>query len=392
MLDFFYKFFHFIKKKIFNILFKIKKIYIPILINFDLKKKISAQGDFLDYKTKEKLTTQQAINNLFEGKIVLCRSFLQNNDLIKDLEICIGEKSKNFEKMHKIYSTNDLLKKIPASRLSKKTLSFQVKICIIIAELLKKNKFYCELEPNIRIHPPFEFVKKNVLQIERKLGSGQMSPHAVHKDSFYLHPKNTLNIWVASTNTDENSGLSILENSQDYYPSTIGKDILADSADAISSEHVSVNLQKGDCIIFLAELMHGSIINQTEDTRVTMSMRMSLNRPKEQTSKKYWYKKIKKNSEGIWKFMSFIEKDETNFDPKNMQNKKNKFKTKNNFNALNVEKNKNYIFIKNKKNEVFKFPRRCPHNKADLINGFFDEKNKCIVCPIHRLRVKNLEI
>ena len=81
-----------------------------------------------------------------------------------------------------------------------------------------RDNIFIELRPNIRLHPPYDFSRRYTNQIESKIGTGQMTTHSVHKDSWYFHPKNTLNVWVALTKTSDLSGLSVLENSQDYYP------------------------------------------------------------------------------------------------------------------------------------------------------------------------------
>ena len=53
------------------------------------------------------------------------------------------------------------------------------------------DNIFIELEPNIRLHPPYDFSRRYTNQIESKIGIGQMTTHSVHKDSWYFHPKNT---------------------------------------------------------------------------------------------------------------------------------------------------------------------------------------------------------
>lgn len=351
------------------------------LVNFKPKK-----NEFLNYHTNSILDPNSILETIMNGGIVLSRNFLQKNDFVKEFENSVGENFHNLHLIHKLNNNSQLIKKIIKQRSSFQTLLLQTKISSTFVSNLLLDQYFCELEPNIRMHVPYKTINSN--EIEKIIGSGQATPHAVHKDSWYHHPKNTINIWIAGTETNLLSGLSILPKSHNYNPKFKNFE-LENYKDCIISDHTVMNLNKGDAIFFLAELLHGSIINQSDDTRVTLSMRLCLNIPHEQKTQ-YWYQKMKFDNK--WKFL-FFRKKNISFDPLkdiNLSHLNQDFKNK--FNLEIIKFDEKYIFLKDKKNIIKKFRRKCPHKGVDLLNGCYVENGAkgSIVCPAHRLLVNEL--
>jgi hypothetical protein len=178
------------------------------------------------------------------------------------------------------------------------------------------------------------------------------------------------------------SGLTILPNSQEHYPDYDDGKIL-DSEEAIASEHVELDIKAGDAVIFLAELMHGSIINQTDLTRVAISMRMSFEQPSSHVGRRYWYEGVQQRGRK-WRLETKF-KDKQDFDPKSCSTT---MESDNIFGGSNVEIEERSIRVEDESGAVHSFPRYCPHAGADLATGFYCKEDHTLVCPLHRLRVK----
>ena len=335
---------------------------------------------FTDYLSKKKLNNEIALESLNNGKILYIPKLIQELNLIEDFEKLVGYPIQDFPSLHKLMNHKDIVQKIANKRSSLDTLLFQTKIILTIGEILEK-PIFCELEPNLRIHFPFKIIKNISKKIEKRLGTGQASPHSIHKDSWYYHPKKTVNIWVAGTPVDEFNGLSILPESHNYYPDFYSGGLMKNLSDAITSEHVTLRLNPGDAVVFLSENIHSSILNQSDITRLALSMRFSLEKPSSQALKSYWYEKARKKNGG-WVFTTEVSKKKL-FDPKSIVNK---FHKNNNNNNLNVSSKS--ISVNINKNEKLTFPRFCSHEKADLKNSYFCSKDNTLICPLHRKRVK----
>ena len=278
----------------------------------------------------------------------------------------------------------DILEDVLQQRAASKTLALQSYYIALVSSKLGLDKIYCELEPNIRLHLPYAIARKYEKDIEKRVGTGQLTAHSVHKDSWYYHPRNTLNLWIALTNVNRKSGMSILEHSHDYYPELEGQD-LKDFDDAHSHLHHELNLQPGDGVIFLAELMHGSILNQNDYTRGTISMRFSTEKPNSQSDVQYWYQRFEKQTDNNWKLMRGNLPQTDTFNP--WQEKVTSFSGAQDVKAIKpVEVNGKLIVEEG--NKTYSFPKKCPHRGVDLASGHFCSEEKALVCPAHRLFVK----
>lgn len=332
------------------------------------------------YRTNEFLNAEEALTAIQEGKVVVVKNLLQELSVVERIEGVINCSLDEVVNLHKSKSAKQLKDLIVNKRGSEEILEVQNYIIRNFAHSLGLSHVCVELEPNLRLQPPYNEVAASEKDIEREIGSGQMTPHSVHKDSWYFHPKNTFNIWVALSKATSWSGLSVLEDSQDRYPVTNGQQ-LNNFADALAEKHLELDLEPGDGVIFLAELIHGSIINQTEEMRATLSMRFSLEKPNNHIDKNYWYQGMDLTT-GELKDIKSIKLSSIEFEPKKLEKIYEDSKIDQNV----VDWDDETITV-NDQDSLLVFPRYCPHKGVDLISGYYDVKNKKLVCPSHRLKV-----
>jgi len=240
---------------------------------------------------------------------------------------------------------------------------------------------YIELQPNFRLHLPYKEIKDHEALIESKMGRGKLNPHGQHKDSWRYHPKNTINIWLSLTQATQDNGLAILPQSADYQPKfDIKKQEIANGIKTYPIQQYVSQMNPGDALIFKAELLHGSIINTSDKTRATLSMRCTTEKPEFHKKVIYNYIKVKANKfenlslekltasgtfepESVDTIFAPAEKKQTSIQP--------------------IEFDDKTIKIMFKKT-IYSYPRWCSHAGTDLLNGELDAHGN-LLCPSHRL-------
>lgn len=346
--------------------------------------KLTGGLQFSDLVDGEYISPERVIEKIKAGHIVKIEGLGKSCDLKSSVENILGCSYERLSALHQENSTAELLELTLSKRGDLRTLELQTKIIASFCAASKIDRYYTELEPNLRLQPPYQDIKSDVNNIEKAIGSGQLTPHSVHKDSWYYHPKDTMNIWVALTEANSYAGLSILPNSQNLYPKTDGQKF-SDFSQARSSQHVELNLKAGEAVIFLAELVHGSIINQLNKTRATLSMRFSLERPNNHVGRMYWYNGTKINDNCVsFDYWAGLNNGKGDFDPKELEGQSLGDSGLGQF-ALSYDEN--YIQVEFE-DGVKSFPRYCPHQGVDLLNGHVCHKTQELVCPSHRLKIK----
>lgn len=332
------------------------------------------------------LCSDEALDLVMAGGIVLLPDYLDNfKETIGVLEFsdkCQRRMLRALE-LNSKKTAKQIAKIILKSRKSNKVLGYQTQLLGTLASSFA-DTFYLEMEPNLRFQLPYKKVHRFQAAIEGIVGPGQVTPHGAHKDSWFKHPKNTLNLWVPLSKTTPKNGLFILPKSQDYYPRFEGQEI-ANDVETYIEDQWETDLERGTAVLFLAELLHGSIINQTQSqTRSTLSMRFCLEAPNAQ-AEMYDYRKVEMVN-GNYQFADFV--PEASFDP--LDYCRDTFKPAV-FNQIRqprrIEENK--IIIEGKSpNQEIHFPRRCPHAGYDLSKACFDAKSNQLICPLHHVAVK----
>ena len=240
---------------------------------------------------------------------------------------------------------------------------------------------YLELQPNLRLHLPYSKVKSKEAYIESKMGRGKINPHGQHKDSWRFHPKNTLNVWVSLTEANDKNGMAILPQSANYHPkyNAIEREMVPGMKTYPSLQYVT-DMAAGDALIFHAELLHGSIINMSHQTRAAFSMRCTMSKPEFHRDKQYNYIKVQNKRFSnlswakIWSIGSFVsESKDYLYAPLEKHNSS--------ITPVEIDDNKIKLMVNG---QLKSFPRKCPHAGADMMNGELNNKGE-LLCPSHRM-------
>lgn len=367
---------------------KVKEKILPLITPFRLNHALKKSGDSACKQTLDltiygaspsfSLTPERAKELLYEGEILIAKGAL--NDFFESglVDEALGFDYRQIQSIHKKLPSQEIQRVIQSQRGSLKTLELQTQLIGRFARSLGLKSLFLELEPNIRIQPPYKYVKNSRRKIEDAIGTGQITPHSAHKDSWYFHPKNTFNIWSSLTPVSYLNGLSILRGSHDYYPETEGFS-LVDFRAARAAEHTELQLEAGDAVIFLAELVHGSIINQSDITRGTISMRFCESEPRLHADHQYRYVKY----DVARRRVKSTRLELATFSHKNLETTLDECAQ-----AEKIELTEEEIILSSEDGKKV-FPRRCPHQGVDMAGGFYCKEREGWICPAHRLCINS---
>ena len=317
-------------------------------------------------------------------------------------------KENGFENIHKANPDISELSRFILS--TRKAVSyFQASFMSSIAYHLfsKKDFFHSEMEPNIRLHLPLSYMTSEKKKYAEKLMStGQATVHGPHIDSWYYHPYNTINIWAAIGKIEKHNGLWIMPNSIGHgFKYNSKKDI--EKNEYINHDHVySAELEPGDGIIFSSELYHSSAVNETDTSRLIISMRMTLDKPNFFNTDHYLYDYRKVVFKGekpqIEKISKKLTKKQKEIIPEGLGTNDKKKVSLSELVAKRIDKkiyiNKEKIvegyaleidkdcIVIYKSGVYYSFSKFCPHAGADLSNGGYIEDGK-LICPWHLLSI-----
>jgi polysaccharide pyruvyl transferase WcaK-like protein/nitrite reductase/ring-hydroxylating ferredoxin subunit len=137
--------------------------------------------------------------------------------------------------------------------------------------------------PNARIFVPQDTSAKHEEElqayVERRGSGGELTLHPPHQDNRHFHPIGAINIWCAIDRVTESNGMSV-------FPEFYGHHLPFTQADGgirpdqFLGPPVTTDLAPGDAWIFETIHVHGSTINQTDQTRVVISFRVTPHAPK----------------------------------------------------------------------------------------------------------------
>ena len=337
----------------------------------------------LDDEIDESLVLKQ----VEAGDIIVVKDLLGQLQLYPQLEQ-ISQAFFNLEyselqQIHKLKSVEQVVDDALAVRHALPTLVLQSSI---MRRLLAPHvdKQYLELQPNLRLHLPYGKIKQHEAYIESRMGRGKINPHGQHKDSWRYHPSNTINVWVALSEANANNGLSLLPQSASYMPQFDAKaQEIAQGVKTYPSQQYVTDMQLGDALIFQAELVHGSIINMTDQTRVALSMRCAPSEPDFHQRVTYNYIKV---GEGGFDNLSHSKLRATGqFEPPSRDRIFDPAEQKNT-SIIPIRYDDKQIELE-VAGEVKVFPRYCPHAGTDMLNGELDSEGQ-LLCPSHRMCIK----
>jgi hypothetical protein len=235
--------------------------------------------------------------------------------------------------------------------------------------------------PNLRPHVPYNTVRGKEEEIEARVGRGKMNAHGPHKDSWRFHPSNTINVWLALSDVTPLNGMMLVPHSVDYLPKFADNEIVP-GCDTYPDRQYLTEMNTGDALLFRAELMHGSILNQTEKTRFAFSMRCTVEEPDFHRDFMYNYVRISPSYSNLTTLKLSAK---SSFEPASRDDFFTDFGPQ--LRPLrDISREENGKLIVQTADGEKSFCARCPHQGVPLRDGRLE--NGKIVCSQHQLRVE----
>lgn len=343
--------------------------------------------DYYSVLSQKVIEEEKVLNHVNSGDIVIVDGLIEKLELTEDINnLCLDYFDTPYaelEYIHNKKTIEDLVEKSNHAKRAHACLTIQSSIMSRLL-LPHSSKYYLELNPNLRLHLPYKFVQQKESYIESRIGRGKMNPHGQHKDSWRFHPENTLNVWVALTEVTKDNGLALLPESAEYHPRfNSTEQEIAEGIKTYPSLQIVPQIKKGSALLFKAELLHGSVINQTNLTRVAFSMRCTIEKPKFHRDFQYNYIGIEDGKFNCLLLDKIVKKK--TFSPKSTDTTFQKAEEKHS-SITPVSYTDKYIVL-NIDGCPTAFPRRCPHAGADLLFGELDDAGN-LLCPNHRLCIR----
>lgn len=148
--------------------------------------------------------------------------------------------------------------------------------------------------PNVRIFIPHDVGVEHAAALQaytkRRGSGGELTLHPPHQDSRHFHPIGAINVWCAIDRVLEANGMSV-------FPEFYGQHLPCTEADGgvLPGQYlgppVTMALDPGDAWIFETVQLHGSTINQTDDTRFVISFRVTPEAPRYRS--RPWYNYVR---------------------------------------------------------------------------------------------------
>ena len=266
-----------------------------------------------------------------------------------------------------------------------------------------KEDAYAEESRNIRIFVPqdsWAVGRKDYMQFERERNRGKLTLHGPHTDLWGYHPLNVVNLWAAIGPVLPDNGMSI-------WPELFGRippmgEWHVSRTDQVLGKPFGVSLNAGDALLFHIGHIHGSRINQTEQTRFVCSARFTIGPPVLFDKPWYSYMSIDDIPEKIGKATPPCATDPErpaapteNIDTADRLPARVMFDPGAEPGTLVFESHSLDIgqirpltaeyCVARSQDGVFVFSRYCPHEGGDLAAGYL-EGNR-VYCPAHNLGI-----
>ncbi|MFQ6537083.1 MULTISPECIES: Rieske 2Fe-2S domain-containing protein [Aphanothece] len=185
------------------------------------------------------------------------------------------------EEMHRHYSGEQIVRAADASIRQIKPLSGRLLKHVLRSRLGMEQRFWFDRRPKVRFHPPSATLEEDrqVFQdYARRRGHGKVDAHDPHLDSWHHCPVNSVNLWIALGRVTPRNGMTA-------FPDTHGRALVQrDHAHDVAGDQwfgtgVDTDLRPGDAWLFPGDLLHTSILNASDETRVAISFRLTFSKP-----------------------------------------------------------------------------------------------------------------
>ena len=344
--------------------------------------KPSFTGVIYDVISGETVPQADVLKKLDAGHILLAKDFLNNTGLTKDFALVMsgayGIPYEDLNRIHELLTIDQILDVTEKLKMDERILGLE---CSIFYGLFGYSpELYAELMPNLRPHVPYKTVRGKEQEIEARVGRGKMNAHGPHKDSWRFHPSNTINVWLALSDVTPLNGMMLVPHSTDYLPKFADNEIVP-GCDTYPERQYLTQMNTGDALLFRAELMHGSILNQTENTRFAFSMRCTVEEPDFHRDFMYNYVRITPTFSNLTRLKVAAR---SSFEPASRDESFADFGPQERP-LREISREENGELIVNTPEGEKTFCARCPHQGVPLRDGRLE--NGRIVCSQHQLRV-----
>lgn len=231
------------------------------------------------------------VKKVLNGDVVVARREMQNFGLLnmlveaslagiaKKLGIEVAERVRDvgFERIHELVPATDILKVTDAVYDEMLPLT-----PIFLRKYVPKafpgaGPLYFERYPNVRFHIPYDRTADHRSTFQGFRGEGKVAAHGPHRDSWLNCPDNAINVWIAIGRVQHGNGLTIFKDDSHREFSHKPSGDIADWEGL--RKPVTFALQSGDAVIFHSDLLHGSELNRTDETRFVISFRLTFGKP-----------------------------------------------------------------------------------------------------------------
>lgn len=347
--------------------------------------KPSFTGTIVDVMSGEVIPQADVLKKLEAGHILLAKDFLNNTGLNSDfaavMSTAYGIPYEDLDRIHELLTIDQILDVTEKLKMDERILALE---CSIFYGLFGYSpELYAELMPNLRPHVPYNTVRGKEKEIEARVGRGKMNAHGPHKDSWRFHPSNTINVWLALSDVTPLNGMMLVPHSVDYLPKFADNEIVP-GCDTYPERQYLTQMNTGDALLFRAEVMHGSILNQTEKTRFAFSMRCTVEKPDFHRDFMYNYVRISPSYSNLTKLKVSAK---SSFEPASRDDFFSNFGPQERP-LREISREENGTLIVQTPDGEKSFCARCPHQGVPLRDGRLE--NGKIVCSQHQLRVEPL--
>ena len=403
--------------------FVLRKIRVPVWTVPDLS---NLQIESISLEGTKMILRNEVKGRVLGGEVIVVRRCLQAMELKEEIDQLVLDKveqiggvaasrrlrSLGFHRLHEVLRVEDLENFYFAMESEIPEYGLNTLSRLVFGVLQRREELFVETSPNTRINFPFERTKNfqgSLKNSATRAGRGKFTLHGPHQDSWYHHPWNTINVWAAVGPVSEKNGLAFFPRAWKQNPAFDEDGVMKSSND--NGPSFGTKLEEGDALIFCADQVHSSVLNQTDKTRLIISMRMCLDRPQFPNLSVYDYRRIRFQSgetmrpmvqrvaslrflksrlKGVDSIVRPSPPEKSEVSTKKVDSVREGDGGKISFVSKELLDNEisrltDKICVARIEGEVKAFNRYCPHEAADLSTGSIQEGE--IVCPWHHLKI-----
>jgi nitrite reductase/ring-hydroxylating ferredoxin subunit len=351
------------------------------------------------------------------GEVIVLRGCLQELDCLEtfhsiirnDVAAFIGAEraeamlARGVEWLHLFVTSKELTEITKRLQADLSTLSMTMVKRVALEILQVQGDVYAEESSNVRIFVPHDSWvtgRGDYVKFEQERNRGKLTLHGPHTDLWGYHPLNVINVWAAIGPVLPGNGMS-------FWPDMFGKmppmgEWHIARTDQVLGTPFGTSLNPGDALLFHIGHMHGSRINQTEQTRVVCSARFTAGEPELFDKPWYSYMHVDGIPDQIGKAVPRCATDSvrpatppSDIDtadrlPKPVPSRPGELPGTLVFEASSLGPGEvrpltDRYCVARTEEGVFAFSRRCPHEGADLAAGYTEGAR--IFCAWHNLGI-----